>query len=216
MRKIVCCFIGVVLVTVAVAADVTDRKSCTDIKARIDSLAAQAELNDSEAALLTDLRGTYRRDCVARAAGRGSRTIASKRVGIKESVATTKTEPATDVTDAPAAEVVEEVVVADPCTTPDANGCCPGEEFADYGIAGKYCCKDDFCFPPMDVKPAEPEKTEEEIAAEIEANIEKGLCADGTKPNKYGCCAGEIFKDMGNSQFACCKKDSDECFPPVK
>ena len=79
----------------------------------------------------------------------------------------------------------------------------------------------------------EPEvvETESVVAAEVEvapvdeeallaqelANLDAGLCADGTKPNKFGCCEGEIFKDLGNSVFACCPKSGDgECFPPIK
>lgn len=206
MRKIISAFIGIVFIGGAFASAVSDRTDCAGTKSRIDALVAQGDLNDSESALLTDLRALYRNNCMARAAGRGARTIAAKRVGVKESAAMDKVSE-TEVS------ATEETVIAEPCATPDANGCCPDEEFADYGIAGKYCCKDDFCFPPMDVK---PEKTEEEIAAEIAANIEKGLCGDGTKPNKFGCCTGEIFKDLGNAEFACCKKDGDECYPPMK
>ena len=51
-------------------------------------------------------------------------------------------------------------------------------------------------------EPAEPELT----AEQIDANLAAGLCADGAKPNKFGCCADEIFKDMGNAVFACCPK----------
>jgi len=56
-----------------------------------------------------------------------------------------------------------------------------------------------------------PQLTAEEIAA----NINAGLCADGTKPNRFGCCAGEKFKDLGNLVFACCREDG-ECFPPIE
>lgn len=206
MQKIICFFVGIMLVGGAYAADVAERQSCADIKARIDGLEGTAELNDFDAALLTDLRAKYRSSCMARAAGRGARTIAAaKRTAVKLN------DDATEKT-----EVVEETVVAEPCTNPDSNGCCPGEFFADYGVEGKFCCNDDFCFPPMDVKPTVPEKTEKEIADEIAANIEKGLCGDGTKPNKFGCCTGEMFKDLGNNEFGCCKKDTNECFPPMK
>lgn len=56
------------------------------------------------------------------------------------------------------------------------------------------------------------------IALEAElANLDAGLCADGSAPNKFGCCGDEIFKDLGNTVFACCPKDSvSECFPPLK
>ena len=57
--------------------------------------------------------------------------------------------------------------------------------------------------------------TEQELA-----NLDAGLCADGSQPNKYGCCGDEIFKDLGDTVFACCPRDSGgadiECFPPIK
>ncbi len=206
MRKIITVFAGIVFSVSAIAADVTQRASCADIKARMDELSARADLNDADASTLDDLRVSYRRDCMTRAAGRGARTIAATRA------------PATKDGDTPAATTTteEKPVIAEPCDTPDANGCCPGEEFADMGADGKFCCKGEMCFPPMDVTPAAPQKSEEQIAAEIAANIEKGLCGDGTKPNKFGCCTGEVFKDLGNTEFACCKKDTNECFPPMK
>lgn len=50
------------------------------------------------------------------------------------------------------------------------------------------------------------------------ANLDAGLCADGSKPNKYGCCKGEIFKDLGDAVFACCPKGGEDadCYPPIK
>ena len=56
------------------------------------------------------------------------------------------------------------------------------------------------------------------IALEAElANLDAGLCADGSAPNKFGCCGDEIFKDLGNTVFACCPKDGGgDCFPPLK
>lgn len=220
MRKITFALIGGIFSLNVIAADVAERQSCADIKARIDTLAAEENLNDSDAALLTDLRTKYRRDCMARASGRGARTIAATRGLIKTNDDTTGETKKEDVDietkKDDVADVVqkeEQPVIAEKCDNPDSNGCCPGEEFADMGTDGKFCCKGDMCFPPMN--PSEPQKTEEEIVAEIAANIEKGLCGDGTKPNKFGCCDGEIFKDLGNATFACCKKDSDECFPPM-
>ncbi len=62
------------------------------------------------------------------------------------------------------------------------------------------------------VATAEPEITPEQV----KANLESGLCADGAKPNKYGCCADELFKDMGNMVFACCPKQGGDCYPPIK
>ena len=77
-------------------------------------------------------------------------------------------------------------------------------------------------------EPVVPEKTAEEIAAEAAAaeearlaqiaeNFANGLCGDGTKPNKYGCCDGEVFKQVEHLEFACCPKDGDgECREPFK
>lgn len=64
------------------------------------------------------------------------------------------------------------------------------------------------------------EKTPEEIAAEqelIAENRAKGLCDDGEKPNRYGCCAGEKFKEVSQMKFACCPKYGDgDCVEPRK
>lgn len=80
----------------------------------------------------------------------------------------------------------------------------------------------------VETKPTEPVKTPEEIAAEeaakkaeqesiIAENLANGLCGDGTKPNRYGCCEGEKFKETSHLQFACCPKESDgECHEPIK
>lgn len=62
-----------------------------------------------------------------------------------------------------------------------------------------------------DAAPEQPTLSAEEIAA----NINAGLCADGAYPNRFGCCSGEKFKDLGNLEFACCRDDG-ECFPPMK
>jgi len=67
-------------------------------------------------------------------------------------------------------------------------------------------------------EPVIVEKTPEELEAEaklIEQNRAKGLCDDGEKPNRYGCCAGEKFKEVSQMKFACCPKTGDgECVEP--
>ena len=70
----------------------------------------------------------------------------------------------------------------------------------------------------------EPVKTPEEIAAEaaelarkIAENLSNGLCGDGAKPNRYGCCEGEKFKETAQMKFACCPKEGNsECHEPIK
>ena len=80
----------------------------------------------------------------------------------------------------------------------------------------------------VSTEPPVPEKTPEEIAAEeaaaeaalqarIEENRSKGLCDDGEKPNQYGCCGGEVFKQVEHLKFACCEKGNpNECREPLK
>ena len=40
-------------------------------------------------------------------------------------------------------------------------------------------------------------------------------CADGNRPDMYGCCNGEEFVDFGNNTQLCCIIGSDECFEPL-
>lgn len=57
----------------------------------------------------------------------------------------------------------------------------------------------------------------EDMGAKIAENMAKGLCGDGAKPNKYGCCTGEKFKEVSQMKFACCPKSGDgECHEPIK
>ncbi len=86
------------------------------------------------------------------------------------------------------------------------------------------------CVTPQDTPSADdaPQATDEPDVTEskpvenagpsdedIIAFLDAGLCLDGTKPNKFGCCAGERFKDLGNSVFACCPEAGGDCFPPI-
>ncbi len=67
-----------------------------------------------------------------------------------------------------------------------------------------------------DVQQPEAESVESKLTPEQAlANLDAGLCADGSQPNKFGCCGGEIFKDLGNTMFGCCD-EGGECFPPIK
>ncbi len=205
MHKILIVCLGLFLTGAAFADDVAvvkERTDCAELKAQIDDLVASGDADAADT--LAALQATYRTDCTKRASGRGARTIAATRGSSVKA-----TEPIAE----PVAEAAPEVVIAEKCDAPDANGCCPGEEFVDMGDAGLFCCVGDMCFPPME--PAAPEKTTEEIAAEIAANIAKGLCGDGTKPNKFGCCTGEKFTDLGNLVFACCPADGGDCYPPM-
>ncbi len=43
-----------------------------------------------------------------------------------------------------------------------------------------------------------------------------GVCIDGQTPDKNGCCAGEIYTDMGELGWNCCPENTMlDCFPPI-
>ena len=70
--------------------------------------------------------------------------------------------------------------------------------------------------PPADNTDTEPNvKNDDELTDAEIANLNSGLCRDGAKPNRFGCCAGEKFTDMGDLVFACCPAQGD-CYPPMK
>lgn len=41
-------------------------------------------------------------------------------------------------------------------------------------------------------------------------------CSDGARPDKNGCCAGEVYTDAGDGWMVCCPDGGDNCFPPMK
>ena len=47
------------------------------------------------------------------------------------------------------------------------------------------------------------------------AVVETPTCPDGLAPDANGCCAGEIYTDMGAAGFNCCPETGGDCFPPL-
>lgn len=41
------------------------------------------------------------------------------------------------------------------------------------------------------------------------------MCPDGMAPDSNGCCAGEVYTNMGNMGFNCCPQGGGDCFPPL-
>ena len=41
-------------------------------------------------------------------------------------------------------------------------------------------------------------------------------CDDGNRPDKNGCCGGEVYTDAGDGWMVCCPNDGENCFPPLK
>lgn len=54
-----------------------------------------------------------------------------------------------------------------------------------------------------------------ETVQEAEATTGAIMCPDGTAPDQYGCCTGEIYTDMGEQGFNCCPEAGGDCFPPI-
>ena len=56
-----------------------------------------------------------------------------------------------------------------------------------------------------------------ETATEEEAAVTETVitCPDGGAPDANGCCAGEIYTDMGEKGFNCCPESGGDCFPPI-
>lgn len=194
---------------IAATANVTERKSCDEIATEIAELSAIIEPDEETLSALNTLKQQQRSYCQKRAGIRGVVAKNARRIPI---ITTDDTAAPNDTTDTP-------VDVDNTCDTPDENGCCPGEKYTDMGELGFNCCPETGgdCFLPMavsvpDATEPEPELTDKERAA----NVASGLCTDGTKPNKFGCCGDELFKNLGNTVFACCSRSSGDCFPPIK
>lgn len=42
------------------------------------------------------------------------------------------------------------------------------------------------------------------------------VCEDGNRPDKNGCCSGEVYTDAGDGWMVCCPNGGDNCYPPLK
>ena len=63
--------------------------------------------------------------------------------------------------------------------------------------------------PFVDVAPVE------EVVPETPAETVI-TCPDGGVPDEFGCCAGEVYTDMGEQGFNCCPEAGGDCFPPIE
>ncbi len=47
-------------------------------------------------------------------------------------------------------------------------------------------------------------------------HLSDAKCLDGAAPDENGCCAGEIYTDMGDMGWNCCPENTMlDCFPPI-
>lgn len=201
---------------------IVERKTCEQIKSEIAELSAIATPNDDQVAELNRLKLQQRANCTIKGGGR--RTISRNMPTVAEPVATV--EPVEIKSDALAEYLAAKQSNCDKLhgeiekLTADTTNSERATNLADMQrIYGADCVKSSVAEhekPAETTEPPVPVKTEEEIAAEFDANLAAGLCGDGTKPNRFGCCPGETFKDLGDSVFACCPNMGGMCFPPIK
>ena len=200
--KILVALFGAVVAMSAFADEgpgVSARVTCADIQAQISELSAEEEPDTETIDELTKLKADYRRSC-SRAA-RGRKTSAGRVV--VESGAETAEKAEEKNVDKPEEnkKTEKEPVVVE-----------EGQETEEVAVTVEpEVTTEEVVQSEEDAGPTEDELLEQELA-----NLEAGLCADGTKPNKYGCCGDELFKDLGNAVFACCPKECGDCFPPIK
>ena len=205
-----------VLAMPAVADDapvqnVTARKTCAEIATEIANLSAIENPTDENMAELKKLQSMQRSNCVAKSAGRrmvirnvpngtpqkSLDAVAKTSDALSEYLANKKSN----------CEKLNSEIAKVAAENGDADNLAAMRGVYDMDCVEKTA---------QNTAPAEPELSVEEWAAQYDANLAAGLCGDGTKPNRYGCCTDETFRDMGNAQFACCPKTGGDCFPPIK
>ncbi|MBP5707792.1 MAG: hypothetical protein J6W79_02225 [Alphaproteobacteria bacterium] len=217
-------------------ADVVERRTCDQVKAEIAELSAMGNLNAEQRAELNQLFMQQRSYCSVKSNGR--RTVARNLPSFStgEVAQTSKLDALTDYLtakksnceklndeiaklgdDSTVAWIVREMQKyydSDCLSIPAAD--VVAETIAGAVVSQTVQSVGGVTSTAVAVNDVFAGKTEEEIAAIFEANLAAGLCGDGTKPNRFGCCAGETFTDLGNAEFACCpNKLSGECFPPI-
>ncbi len=222
--------------------NIAERKSCDDISAEIAQLSAIEEPDSETLITLENLKQKQRSVCNKDAGARAGRSATHMRARAPQSPS--RIRPTTDDDDASTPDTASETASQSPCETPDENGCCPGEKYTDIGEPGFKCCPEtgDDCVQPVptsntsepitepdsqpvpDTQPETPTPEQQDVPQpEPEsysdkriANIEHKLCPDDVKPNKFGCCGDEVFKEIKNLEFGCCLPNDGDCFPPIK
>ena len=199
---------------------VVDRKTCEQIKSEIADLSAMGALSDEQQSELNQLKLQQRSYCSVKGGGR--RTISRNTPpagGSEPVIAVEKTGVLTEYlankkSNCEKLKSEIEKLTADSTDSDKSNDLAEMQHYYDMDCGAPK--EPAPMAKPENDMPEVPAKSEEEIAAEFDANLAAGLCGDGTKPNRYGCCTDETFKDLGDSVFACCPKTGSVCFPPIK
>lgn len=195
------------------AADVSDRTTdCGSIQSCISELAAIENPSDSQMSELTQLQNQYRNSCAKSASGR--RTTTAGRVSTA-TVAATSSQVVTPVVETvimTGQTVLNDYISKRQSLCDDLKGDIATLKNAGASDADVKPVQNQYDADCVDIDKSAVVEVDAETAA---ANVAAGLCTDGSKPNQFGCCEGETFKDMGNLVFACCPDDGGECYPPI-
>ena len=210
MKRFFVALIGLGMTCGALAeeAAVVARTDCTTLKQEIDEL-TQIEAPDTDTTeKLAALQVKYRADCAKRTMGR--RTNMRVTAAVVSPVKADKVpQNFIDTFIAQKGELCEKLKKQMDELTPKTD------EESKTQLAALQTQYDTVC-AEKEKATAETETTVVELTPEqVAENIEHGLCGDGSKPNKYGCCGDEKFTDMGNLVFACCPASGWDCFPPI-
>ena len=208
--------LGFVMLAVPAIADdaavqtVAARKTCAEIAAEIATLSAIENPTDENTAELKKLQTMQRSNCVAKSAGRRTVMRAAPMPTQKPG------DGATIKSDALSEYLANKKSNCEKLNNAIASANVDADTLASMrGVYDADCVEK----PLPDAEPVAPEMSAEEWAKIVDANLAAGLCADGTKPNRFGCCTDEVFKDLGAEGFACCPKSGGVngiCFPPIK
>lgn len=210
MKRFFVALIGLGMTCGALAeeAAVAARTDCTTLKQEIDEL-TQIEAPDTDTTeKLAALQVKYRADCAKRTMGRRTNTRVTAAVGAPVK-ADKVPQNFIDTFIAQKGELCEKLKKQMDELTPKTD------EESKTQLAALQTQYDTVC-AEKEKTVTETETTVVELTPEqVAENIEHGLCGDGSKPNKYGCCGDEKFTDMGNLVFACCPASGGDCFPPI-
>lgn len=210
----------------AATQSVAARTDCNAVKSRIDELSKIATPDSAVTQELTTLQSTYRRDCSKSVAGR--RSSGRIATNVTSSGVTTDASASGDTVSGLTVSVALSQFYTDKnriCNNLSSNiasltrGGATTEDLQPLIDLYHTDCMGESADSAGKGTGASAEKSEiGEIDVETAAaNVAAGLCTDGSKPNKFGCCAGETFKDLGNLVFACCPEDGEsDCYPPIK
>lgn len=198
-----------------VAPKIVERKTCEQIKIEINTMSEIETPDDATRDELKQLQTQYRNSCMPKSAGR--RTVARSLPIVTVTPSAEQVAAATATSDALSDYLAAKKSNCEKLNSEIAKSAAANDDSKSDALAAMRGVYDMDCTDKNAPKEsATPEMSEEEWIKKYDDNLAAGLCGDGTKPNRYGCCTDETFRDMGNLVFACCPKTGGDCFPPIK